>query len=289
MLINNTKNTDAPYHVRLQPDEKGVHLKLAELWRYRDLVFLLTKKSFKVTYQQTILGPLWIIINPVLSSLIYMFIFGHIAAIGTSGVPQALFYFVSSAVWELFSFSLMTNASTFVSNAYLFSKVYFPRIAVPISDMLVSLLKFGVQLIIIMTMMLIYVITGEIHPNWTLFPLLPLLFAQMSILGMGVGILLSSLTTKYRDLLMAVNVGVNVWMYASPVVYPLQTIPEGTMKIIIKLNPVSEVIELIRWIMLGRGSFELSYYLYGLLETISLLLLSMVIFNRVERTFIDTV
>ncbi len=277
------------YHIRLTPDEKGFHLRLAELWQYRDLVLLLTRKTFAVTYQQTLLGPLWIIIHPVLSSLIYMFIFGHIADIGTAGIPQILFYFVSSAVWELFAFSMTSNSSTFVSNAYLFSKVYFPRLAVPVSNMFVSLLKFCVQLILIALMLTVFVLKGAVHPLWAYYPLLPLLFVQMSVLGMSVGILMSSLTAKYRDLLMVVNLLVSLLMYASPVVYPISVIPAGFLKTMIKINPVSELIELIRLIMLGAGEFAPTYYLLGVAITIALSLLSTVVFNRVERTFEDTV
>ncbi len=277
------------YHVRLEPSGKRFDLKLGELWRYRDLVLLLTKKSFTVTYQQTILGPMWIMIQPILSSLIYMFIFGHIADIGTAGIPQILFYFVSSAVWELFSFSMMANANTFISNANLFSKVYFPRLAVPISTMLVSILKFAVQLLFILALMGVYVARGDIHPQWAWFPVLPLLFLQMSLLGMSVGVLVSSLTTKYRDLLMAVNLGVSLWMYATPVVYPMRAIPEGFLKTLIRINPASEVMELIRLIMLGEGDVDLGYYALSAGVTVLLFIFSAAVFNRVERTFQDTV
>lgn len=277
------------YHIRLAPDNKGFELKLGELWQYRDLVFLLTRRTFSVTYQQTVLGPLWIIVNPILSSLIYMFIFGQIAEIGTDGIPQILFYFVSSAVWELFSFSVVSNSNTFVSNAYLFSKVYFPRLAVPVSNMFVSVLKFCVQLIVILVVMAGYVVKGSLHPRWACYPLLPLLFVQMSVLGMSVGVLLSSLTTKYRDLLMVVNVGVNLLMYASPVVYPLSVIRPGLLKTMIKINPASELIELIRLIMLGKGEFDVRFYVLSAVITVVLFMLSAAVFNRVERTFEDTI
>ena len=277
------------YHVRLQPDEKKVRLKLDEVWRYRDLVRLLTKRTFTVTYQQTVLGPLWIIINPILSSLIYMFVFGHIADVGTAGIPQILFYFVSSAVWEIFAFSLTKNSQTFVANAYLFSKVYFPRICVPISNMIVSILKFLIQLLIIIALLITFVVRGNVAPMWELYPLLPLLFLQMAVFGMSVGVLISSVTTKYRDLLAVVNLLVNLWMYGSAVVYPIQSVPDGILKILVKINPVSEIMELIRMILLGEGEFDLLYYLVGLAVTVLLFFFSIVIFNRVERTFADTV
>ncbi|MBR5425785.1 MAG: ABC transporter permease [Clostridiales bacterium] len=277
------------YHVRLQPDEKKVRLKLDEVWHYRDLVRLLTRRTFTVTYQQTVLGPLWIIINPILSSLIYMFVFGHIADVGTAGIPQILFYFVSSAVWEIFAFSLTKNSQTFVANAYLFSKVYFPRICVPISNMIVSILKFLIQFLIIIALLITFVVRGNVAPMWELYPLLPLLFLQMAIFGMSVGVLISSVTTKYRDLLAVVNLLVNLWMYGSAVVYPIQSVPDGILKILVKINPVSEMMELIRMILLGEGEFDLLYYLVGLAVTVLLFFFSIVIFNRVERTFADTV
>ncbi|MBP5185438.1 MAG: ABC transporter permease [Clostridiales bacterium] len=289
MSENSRIGQDSAYHITLKPDDKSVRLNLGEVWQYRDLVGLLTKRTFTVTYQQTVLGPLWIVINPILSSLIYMFVFGHIAAVGTAGVPQILFYFVSSAVWEIFAFSLTRNSQTFITNAYLFSKVYFPRICVPISNMIVSLLKFLIQLLIVAVLLVTFVVRGDVSPMWALYPLLPLLFLQLAVFGMSVGVLISSVTTKYRDLLSVVNVLVNLWMYGSAVVYPVSSIPDGVLKIFVKINPVSEIMELIRKILLGKGEFDLFYYLVGLVVTILLFFFSIIIFNRVERTFADTV
>lgn len=289
MSENSRIGQDSAYHITLKPDDKSVRLNLGEVWQYRDLVGLLTKRTFTVTYQQTVLGPLWIVINPILSSLIYMFVFGHIAAVGTAGVPQILFYFVSSAVWEIFAFSLTRNSQTFITNAYLFSKVYFPRICVPISNIIVSLLKFLIQLLIVAVLLVTFVVRGDVSPMWALYPLLPLLFLQLAVFGMSVGVLISSVTTKYRDLLSVVNVLVNLWMYGSAVVYPVSSIPDGVLKIFVKINPVSEIMELIRKILLGKGEFDLFYYLVGLAVTILLFFFSIIIFNRVERTFADTV
>jgi len=289
MFKKNKNVQSSDYHLRIQPNENRMKLKLGEVWQYKDLVVLLTRRTFMVTYQQTVLGPLWIVINPVLSSLIYMFVFGHIADVGTAGIPQILFYFLSSAVWELFSYSLTTNSSTFVSNAYLFSKVYFPRIVVPISNMLVGMLKFFVQFMIVFTLMISFIVKGTVHPHWAYYPLLLFLFLQLAVLGMSIGVIISSLTTKYRDLLVVVNVGVNLLMYGSAVVYPIQAVPDGILKILVKINPVSELMELIRKITLGEGEFDIVYYGIGLLITILLFFFSVMIFNRVERTFADTV
>ena len=282
-------NNNPSFHIRLLPEEKGFHLRLAELWQYRYLVLLLTKKSFSVTYQQTLLGPLWILFTPIFSSMIYMFVFGHIAGIGAAGLPHSLFYLLSSALWEIFSTSLLSNANTFVDNKDIFSKVYFPRLAVPISNMFVSLLKFGLQLIFVGGLILYYYVKGVIHPNWAGYPLLPLLFLQISLLGMSAGILLSSLTTKYRDLSHLVSLGVSFLMYASPVVYPLSEIPAGPVKYLMKINPVSEPLELIRLIMLGKGEFDYPYYFVALLISLLIFVTSAAVFNRVERTFADRV
>ena len=288
-MTDNRLSQGEGYHVRLQPEERGFHLKLGEVWAYRDLVLLLTKKTFSVSYQQTVMGPLWILVQPVLSSLMYLIVFGRIANIGTGGVPQVLFYFVSTAVWGLLSMSLVINSNVFASNAHLFSKVYFPRVSVPISNILVNLLRFCVQLILVAVLMAVYAIRGQIQPHWAWYPLLPLLYLQMSILGMSVGLLLSSLTTKYRDLLLLVDIGASLWMYGSPVVYPLGSLSEGLLKSVIRINPATEIMELIRWIMLGEGEFDPRYYCLGLAVTLALFLLSLGVFNRVERTFADTI
>ncbi len=277
------------YHVRLVPKTRGIHLGLGEVWRYRDLVLLLTKKTFTMTYQQTLLGPLWILLHPVFSSLVHMLVFGRIAGIGTGGVPGILFYFASMAVWEMFAYSLHTNAQTFISSAHLFSKVYFPRLSVPFSGLLVSLLKFCIQLIVILPMWTVYLIRGDIHPVLPALPLLPLLLLQLSMLGMSVGVLLSSLTTRYRDLMHLVGVGTSLWMYASAVVYPLDALPPGRLRSLITLNPVTQIMELIRRITLGEGMFSLPRYLFGVALTLLLFLAGAAVFSHVERTFEDTI
>lgn len=287
--MQNDKPKQSAYHVRLTPHVHGFGLNLRELWDYRYLVFVLARKKFAVTYQQTILGPLWIIISPILSTLVNLFIFGYIARIGTGGVPQVLFYFVSTAVWGLLSFSLNSNSNTFITNKHLFSKVYFPRLAVPFANMIVSLLKICIQLAIIAVFIAVFVVRGSLHPLWAFFPLLPALFLQMSLLGMSVGVLTSSFTTKYRDLQMVVGVGVSLWMYASAVVYPLSVIPAGPAKTLIRLNPATQIIEAIRLILLGLGEFNPAFYAWSLCVTVVLFLLGAAVFNHVQRTFEDTV
>lgn len=287
-MKNNTENNGV-YHVQLTPSEDGIHLRLKELWQYRDLVRLMTEKTFAVTYQQTFLGPLWIVLNPVISSLIYMFLFGYVAQVGTAGIPRILFYFVSSAAWGVFSASLIANANTFVDNANLFGKVYFPRLVVPVSNMLVSVTKFGIQMIVIVGLMIAFLMTGDIHPLWLYYPLLPILIVQLAVLGMSIGILIASVTIKYRDLLSVIAVFVNLWMYATPVVYPLSEMPRGLIKTIIMINPVTEIMEVLRLIMLGEGEVSLIYCALSAVITVLLFVFSAAFFNRVERTFSDTV
>lgn len=277
------------YHVRIEAETHGFHIGLREVWQYRELVLLLTKKTFTMTYQQTVLGPLWIILNPAISSLLHFLVFGCIARIGTGKIPAILFYFVSSAVWELLSYSMMSNAETFLSNAYLFSKVYFPRLSVPFSNMIVSLLKFLIQMIIIIPLTVIYLIRGDIHPSPAGLLLLPLLLLQMSILGMSVGILFSSLTTRYRDLMHLVHVGISIWMYGSAVVYPLSSMSPGVLRTLISINPVTQIMEFIRSILLGEGVVSYPYYLAGVALTILLFVIGCAVFTRVERTFEDTI
>lgn len=283
------KGANSRYHLRIEPEETGFHLRIGELWQYRYMIYLLTKKSFTVTYQQTLLGPLWILLQPTLSSLVYLFIFGYVADISTGGVPKILFYLLSSSFWELFAYSLSSNAGTFLSNAPLFSKVYFPRLAVPVSNMLVSILKFGIQLLLILAFLVFYVSRGRVNPEWAAFLFLPLLALQMSFLGMSVGILCSGFTTKYRDLMHIVGLIVNLWMYGSAVVYPLSVVPAGAVKLLIRINPLTQIMETVRLIILGTGTPDPALVVAGTLITVVLFIFSAALFNHVERTFVDTI
>ena len=183
------------YHIHISSKSDGLHLNLWEVWRYRDLIWLLTRKTFKLSYKQTVLGPAWIVINPLLFSLAYMLVFGFIAGISTDGIPQMLFYLMGTAIWGLFAFSLTSSSSTFISNAYVFGKVYFPRLTVPISNLLVGLIRFAIQMILVVILMAVYTAQGIIHPQWWMFIILPFTLAHLCLMGMGIGIILSSLTT----------------------------------------------------------------------------------------------
>ena len=277
------------YSKLITSEHKWFELNLKEVWKYRDLIWLFTKRSFVVTYKQTILGPLWIFLNPLISSLMYAFVFGGIAGIETDGIPQLLFYLSGNAVWAFFSSSLTKNASTFVSNAGVFGKVYFPRLTTPISNVLSSVIQFGVQMVLVLLFLIYYVVTGAVSPNWEAWLLIPAVLVHLGLLGLGFGIIISSMTTKYRDLSILVGFGVSLWMYATPVVYPMSTLGDGLMKTILMVNPVTQPVELFRYALLGVGTVDWTFYGLSWVLTILVTLLGIMIFNKVEKTFMDTV
>lgn len=277
------------YHVHISAKHQLLDLKLREVWQYRDLILLFTKKTFAVSYKQTILGPAWLFLSPLLSSLAYLLIFGKIAGLSTAGVPKILFYLTGTALWGFFSSCLTGNSGTFVDNAGLFGKVYFPRLTMPISNILSSAIKFFMQMILVIVLLTYYCYQGTVSPHWGVWILIPFLLLQLGLLGMGVGIIISSLTTKYRDLTVLVTFGVQFWMYATPVVYPLTQLSDGVLKRLILLNPVTMPVELLRYAVLGTGTISVAYCILSVILTCLALLIGIVIFNKVERTFMDTV
>jgi lipopolysaccharide transport system permease protein len=283
------KPESTQYHTHISSHKKRFELNLKEVWRYRDLILLFTKRSFVLTYKQTILGPAWIVLNPLISSLIYAFIFGGIAGIGTDGVPTLLFYLCSNAIWIYFSTCVTQNATTFTGNAAVFGKVYFPRLATPISNVLSSAIQFGIQMILVMIFMVFYLIKGQVHPNWAAWALIPPVLIHLGVLGLSCGIVISSLTTKYRDLSILVTFGVQLWMYITPIVYPMSSVGEGWLKTIFMINPVTPAVELLRYAFLGQGSVHWGFYILSVCLTVVLFLFGVVTFNRVEKTFMDTV
>lgn len=282
------ENTPA-YHTHISSKHRWLDLNLKEVWRYRDLIFLFTKRNFVVSYKQTILGPAWIFLTPLFSSIVQAFVFGGIAGIETDGVPMLLFYLTGNAAWTYFSNCLVLNANTFTENAYVFGKVYFPRLTTPISNVLSSIIRFGVQMILVLIFMVYFLIRGEVAPNWVAWPMVLVELIHMGILGMGFGIIISSLTTKYRDLVVLVSFGVSLWMYLTPVVYPMSTLAEGWMKTVLLCNPVTTSVELMRYALLGKGVLEWGYYGLSWAVTLLVAVLGIMIFNKVERNFMDTV
>lgn len=283
------KNRCEKYHTHISSKQKRFDLNIKEIWRYRDLVFLFTKRRFQLTYKQTILGPAWIFINPFLTSIVFTFLFGKVAGMSTDGVPQFLFYLSSNAIWSFFSASLTNNATTFTSNSGLFGKVYFPRLTVPISNVLSSAINFFVQMLMVMLVLVYYLIKGKVSPNWTAWLLIPFVLLVLGAMGLGLGIIISSLTTKYRDLSILVGFGVTLWMYATPIVYPISQLGDGIIKTILYINPVTAPVELFRYAVLGKGMVSLPLLAVSLASTTIVLLIGILVFNRVEKTFMDTV
>ena len=277
------------HHIHISSSHKWLELNLKEVWQYRDLIFLFTKRNFVVSYKQTILGPAWIFLTPLFSSIVQAFVFGGIAGIKTDGVPMMLFYLCSNAVWAFFSSCLINNANTFTANAYVFGKVYFPRLTTPISNVLSSMIRFGIQMMLVLAFMLYFLFQGAVHPNWAAWIMIPVELAHLGILGMGFGIIVSSMTTKYRDLTVLVDFGVQAWMYLTPIVYPLSTVAEGWMKNLLMINPVTSAVEMLRYAILGKGVIDWGFYGLSWVITILVALLGIMIFNKVERNFMDTV
>ncbi len=277
------------YHTHITSKHRLLELNLKEVWQYRDLIWLFTKRNFTVTYKQTILGPAWLFLNPLISSIIYAFVFGGIAGIGTDNVPSILFYMCGNAIWIFFSTCVTKNASTFTANANVFGKVYFPRLTIPISNMLSSVIQFGIQMLLVMALLVYYVIKGAVNPHWLAWLTIPFVLLHLGLLGLGCGIVISSLTTKYRDLSILVTFGVQLWMYITPIVYPMSQLGDSIIKKLLMLNPVTAPIEVLRYAILGQGTVMPHYLVLSICITLVILLLGIMIFNKVEKTFMDTV
>ena len=277
------------YHIHIDAKHRWLDLNLKEVWHYRDLIYLFTKRNFVVSYKQTILGPAWIFLTPLFSSIVQAFVFGGIAGIETDGIPMLLFYLCSNAIWGFFASCLSGNANTFTDNAYMFGKVYFPRLTTPISNIISSAIRFGIQMVLVLLFMVYFLIQGQVHPNWAAWLLIPVELVHLGVLGMGCGIIISSLTTKYRDLTVLVDFGVSLWMYLTPIVYPLSTASEGWMRTALMCNPVTVSVELMRYAVLGKGTFHLGFYCLSWVLTVTVAVLGIMIFNKVERNFMDTV
>ncbi|MBN2894185.1 MAG: ABC transporter permease [Bacteroidales bacterium] len=274
--------------MEIRPKRHLFDVNFKELWSYKDLIFLFVRRDFVAKYKQTILGPLWFLIQPLLTTLMFTVVFGNIAGISTDGLPKMLFYMTGITAWNYFAESLKATSNTFVTNASIFGKVYFPRLTMPISVVISGLIQFGIQFLFLGAFMIYFAITGaDFTPNIYVL-LIPVLVFIMAGLGLGFGIIISSLTTKYRDLTNLVGFGVSLWMYASPIIYPLSEIPEK-YKLIILANPVTPIIEAFRYALLGTGDFNFMYLLYSFGFMIVLLAVGVVLFNKVEQSFMDTV
>lgn len=277
------------YHSHITAEHKWFDLKLKEVWQYKDLIWLFTKRSFTLRYKQTILGPAWLFIGPLMTSVVYLFVFNGIAGIDTDSVPPILFYLTGTALWSYFSSCFTSNASTFTANAGVFGKVYFPRLTTPISNIFSAVLQFCIQMILVVVFFVIYLIQGAISPNWLAMLWIPVVLIHLGVMGMGFGLVVSSLTTKYRDLTMLVGFGVSLWTYATPVAYPLSQITNPFLRTVSMINPVTMPMELFKSGVLGVGTVDPLYLTISAVFTVVVAILGIIIFNKVERTFMDTV
>lgn len=286
---------DDKWDIEIHPRERLLSVDFGELWRYRDLCSLFVKRNIVVQYKQTILGPLWYVIQPILTVVIYMVVFGGIAGIPTDGVPQPLFYLAGVCMWQYFADCLNKTGNTFVTNADIFGKVYFPRLIMPMSDVFSNLLRFAIQFGLFAVVYIIYAISGcSAHITWfvLLFPLLVLMLAGLAL---GFGILISSMTTKYRDLQILFTFIVQLWMYGTPIVYPLSQVAGKTIMgidlyTLMAINPVTPIIEAFKYAFLGCGEFiGWGWLSYSFVFMVILLGLGIVVFNKVQKSFMDTV
>lgn len=276
------------WDLTIEPQSSLFKLNLKDVWRYRDLLWLFVKRDFVSFYKQTILGPLWFFIQPLFTTIIFTFIFGNLAGISTDGLPQPLFYMAGITAWNYFADCLTKTSTVFKDNANIFGKVYFPRLIMPLSIVASNLVRFIVQMILFVMMIAYYTIQGaNFHFTWAI-SLFPFLILLMALLGLGLGLIITALTTKYRDLAFLITFGVQLMMYATTVIYPLSAAPEKYRNLI-ALNPMTGIIEAFRFGFLGQGELTFQSLGYSTLVTLISLVLGVVIFNKTEKTFVDTI
>jgi len=272
----------------IKPRDNLFDLRLRDIWNFRDLLMLFVHRDFVAVYKQTILGPLWFFIQPLLTTIVFTVIFGKVAKIPTDGLPPLLFYLAGVTAWNYFAECFRKTANSFTQNAHIFGKVYFPRVIAPLSVTLTNLITFGIQFLLFLGFLFYFMYSNAVvHPNVYIL-LFPVLILMMGFMGLGFGMLVSALTTKYRDLQFLVAFGIQLLMYATPVIYPISAIPAKYHWIILA-NPMTSVIETFRYAFLGAGGFSWSRLVYSCLFTIGIFLLGLVVFNRTEKNFMDTV
>jgi lipopolysaccharide transport system permease protein len=283
--------TEEDWDIEIKPVNNLLDLKLKDVWHYRDLLLLLVKRDFVSFYKQTILGPLWFFIQPLFTTIIFTFVFGNMAGISTDGLPRPLFYMAGITTWNYFSECLNKTSTVFKDNANLFGKVYFPRLIMPLSIVASNLVRFGVQMLLFLLLILFY-LSSDVHFSPNRYALLfPLLVVLMACLGLGLGMIISAMTTKYRDLIFLVTFGVQLLMYATTVIYPLSTALDKypTYAWIIEYNPMTPIIETFRYGFLGKGSFSWQSLGYCASITFLIMVTGVIVFNKVEKTFVDTI
>lgn len=261
---------------------------LKEFWRYRDLIFLFVKRNYNTRYKQTILGPLWLLFNPLITVTLYVLVFGNIAGLATDGSPQFAFYLCSNAIWTYFATCIAETSNTFTANVAILGKVYFPRLVMPVSSVITGFLDLLIQVVMLTVVIIYYICTGtRMHITWALL-LAPILVIQTALLGLGCGIIIAACTTKYRDLVVLVSFGIQLWLYVSPVVYTSTAIPPEIYNIYM-CNPMAPIITVWRYAVLGTGEFPVMHWGISWIVTLMVLVLGVLFFNKVERTFMDTV
>ena len=287
MTRANTKNGN--WTMVITPQSKLLSLQLDDVWRYKDLLYLFVRRDFVAIYKQTILGPAWFFIQPILTTITYTIIFGNVAGLSTDGLPKMIFYLSGVVCWSYFSDCITTISSTFITNAQVFGKVYFPRLIAPLSVVISKLIKLGIQFLLFIGALFYYVFFENTVVNPNIYLLLsPILILLMGAMGLGLGLLISSLTTKYRDMRFLITFGVQLLMYGTPVIYPLSKVPEK-YKLLVTLNPISSIIETFRYGFLGSGTFNVYHLIYSFTFTVIVLILGILVFNKVEKTFMDSV
>lgn len=286
----NSNEQDGSWSLVIQPKNSLLSIDFQEIWCYRDLCTMLIKRDIVTMYKQTVLGPLWFFIQPMMTTMMYMVVFGGIAKIPTDGIPQPLFYLAGICMWQYFSDCLNKTSNTFMANAGIFSKVYFPRLVVPISNVVSNLIKFLIQLVLFIFVYLYFLIftDSSIRPNMYVL-MTPVLVAMLAGLSLGFGIVFSSFTTKYRDLSFLLSFVVQLWMYATPVIYPVSTITNTKIKLMMQINPLTSILEAFKFGVLGAGTFSWWTLAYSAGFISVLLAVGIIVFNRIQRSFIDTV
>ena len=280
-------NTEQQWTETIESKHSLFDLNLKEVWRYKDLVYMFVKRDFVSSFKQTILGPIWFFINPIFTTVVYLVVFGGIANISTDGAPKILFYLSGVTLWNYFSSCLNGTSSVFTSNAAIFGKVYFPRLVMPISIVFSNLMRFGVQMILFLIAFLYYLTKGEVQPNWWILAT-PFLILLMAMFALGVGMIFSSMTTKYRDLQMLLGFGVSLYMYATPVIYPVSALPKAIQPYA-AWNPLTGIFECFKYGWLGVGEFNPTMLAISSLIILLLLAIGTITFNKVEKSFMDTV
>lgn len=272
----------------IKPQRKLLDFNFKELWQYRDLLMMFVKRDIVTLYKQTVLGPIWFFIQPIMTMLVYVVVFGGIANISTDGIPQPLFYLSGIIIWNYFQDCFLQTSDTFTQNQNMFGKVYFPRLIMPLSKVVSGIIKFVIQFTLFAGVYIYFVVQGiSVDLSWTIL-LVPYLIVLMAGLGLGFGLIFTSMTTKYRDLKFLVQFGVQLLMYATPIIYPMSTI-EGRLKDIIYLNPLAHIVESFKYAFLGKGDFSINGILYASVFTVAILIMGILIFNKTERTFVDTI